>query len=509
MNKLLFVLGVAIVSVVAFYFFLSASNEKKAAKDLDHYCGSCHLPPSPGDFTKNTWKTKILPDMGARLGMKIGNFNPYHDMTFEEQKRLISENTYPEHASLGEKQWNNLRKYILKHSPDTIVAEKERSERNSPLSQFSPQTVHLNSNLIPAVTALQYQSDTRSLFIGDIGGNLFERNINGDINKQFSISLPIASFIKKDTGNYVLGIGKMPLSELKTGKLFLFENDAVGRVKIERLHNPVFFEMIDINENGEEEIIICEYGKRTGELSLYYKSSNSEGYMPKTLLAAAGMLQVVVTDMNGDGRKDLVALQGKGDEGIHVFYQEENLRFTHSKAVSLRPGVGANWFQLVDYNGDGHQDIILVCGGNDKYPEYPKPYHGLKIYLNDGINHFKEEFFYPIYGATRVMANDFDGDGDIDFAINSFYPDFEFGAEESFVYLENIDVENFKFKPQTFEQSVKGRWRVMEQGDFDGDGDTDLILGSFTIPAFPAPEDRVRFWKEERCDLIFLENQAK
>lgn len=507
MNKMLFVAGAAIVSVAAFYFFLSRSNEKKAAKDLDHYCGSCHLPPSPGDFSKHTWKTKILPDMGARLGMRVDGYDPYREMTFEEQRIVMADNPYPEYASLGEKQWNHLQKYILKYAPDSLAPEKARAERNASLSLFRPKAMSLQSNLIPAVTALRHPPDHSSFIVGDIGGNVFESNGAGNINKLFAISLPVASFIKKEKEYYVLGIGKMPLSELKTGKLFRFDSSGVGKLYIDRLHNPVFFEMADLNGNGEDEIIFCEYGKRTGGLSLYYKGAEGDGYMPKTLLPAAGMLKAVAVDMNGDGLKDIVALQGRGDEGIHVFYQEKNLQFSHSKVISLRPGMGSNWFELVDYNGDGHLDIALVCGGNDKYPEYPKPYHGLKIYLNDGINHFKEEFFYPIYGATRVMANDFDGDGDIDFAINSFYPDFEFGAEESFVYLENRDAQNFEFHPHTFEQSANGRWRVMEQGDFDGDGDTDLVIGSFTIPAFSAPDAARDRWGTEDGELIFLENQ--
>ena len=42
-----------------------------------------------------------------------------------------------------------------------------------------------------------------------------------------------------------------------------------------------------------------------------------------------------------------------------------------------------------------------------------------------------------MHGAYKAMARDFDGDGDLDIAAISFYPEFDAATPESFVYLEN------------------------------------------------------------------------
>jgi len=126
--------------------------------------------------------------------------------------------------------------------------------------------------------------------------------------------------------------------------------------------------------------------------------------------------------------------------------------------------------------------------------------------LNDGTNHFKEAFFYPMYGAYKAVARDFDGDGDLDIAAIAFFPDFEQAAPENFVYLENRGA--MKFKPFHCPESQAGRWIVMDVGDWDGDGDDDLALGSFvrgptTIPVPLATRER---WRSDGCALLLLEN---
>jgi len=130
-------------------------------------------------------------------------------------------------------------------------------------------------------------------------------------------------------------------------------------------------------------------------------------------------------------------------------------------------------------------------------------------YLNDGNNNFKEAFFYPMYGATRCVANDFDKDGDIDFGVLSTFPDYERRPEYAFVYLENQDSKQFAFKEATFAAVNSGRWLLLDSGDVDKDGDDDIILSSFTYSFTPVPNDLKLHWKEKSYDLMILENQLK
>lgn len=192
----------------------------------------------------------------------------------------------------------------------------------------------------------------------------------------------------------------------------------------------------------------------------------------------------------------------QGREGIYIFYQKENLAFSVEQVIMMKPEYGLSWFTMLDYNNDGHLDMLLANGDNADYSRFLKPYHGIRLFINNGENKFKEEWFYPINGATRVLVDDFDIDGDLDFAVLSFFPDFNDCPEEGFVYLENKDAANYTFTPYITEAAKSGNWLVMDKGDFDEDGDVDIVLGNFSM--FPAN----RFKSENKHDLLYLENTA-
>ena len=131
----------------------------------------------------------------------------------------------------------------------------------------------------------------------------------------------------------------------------------------------------------------------------------------------------------------------------------------------------------------------------------------MRIHINNGNNNFAEEYFYAMNGATRLVADDFDDDGDIDFGVLSTFPDYENKPEFSFVYLENTNADAFKFTPYTLEEANLGRWLLMDKGDVDQDGDMDILLSSFTYSFIPVPAGLLQFWKESNTDMMILENK--
>jgi hypothetical protein len=291
------------------------------------------------------------------------------------------------------------------------------------------------------------------------------------------------------------------------GSIVSYANEEKKAIASE-LHRPVDMLLHDFDQDGVDEIVVCDFGHLTGDVSLLVKE-DSLGYDKKLIFNMPGVIRAIAADMNKDGKDDVVILASQGREGVYILYQEENLSFRVEKAIGYSPVFGTSWFELVDYNGDGHLDVISVNGDNADYSYIHKPYHGLRIALNDGAGNFKETFFTPIIGATRVVARDFDLDGDIDFGVISTFPDYELAPEQSFVYLENINEKVFTFKFSTSIDSKSGRWMVMDAGDLDQDGDEEIILSSFSYSFTPVPKDLAKVWNGKDVDLLILENTTK
>jgi hypothetical protein len=166
---------------------------------------------------------------------------------------------------------------------------------------------------------------------------------------------------------------------------------------------------------------------------------------------------------------------------------------------------GSSYFELCDFNADGKQDILYTNGDNADYSAILKPYHGVRIYLNDGKNHFSQSWFSPMYGASMARAGDFDDDGDYDIAAISFFPDFKNHPEHGFIYFENNEGH---FTPHITSLAASSRWITMESADIDNDTDIDLILGALTFPN-GVPDSLFKVWRNNETSLLILKNNLR
>lgn len=494
-----FIILTLLSAAIIFLIFFSIPPTKKQLKgenEFNIYCGSCHVLPNPANIPKSIWSNKVLPEMAARMGYIYGDFKAYK-YSKEENHYIKLSKIYPEEQLIDSITWKKIYDYVLNLAPEKVPNTPRRQGRNSELSQFNASLNTLNYDKPSrAIINIKYNDDAKKLLIGDIYGQLHEWGNPNPIIKTFD-SPVISSVIDYNTF-YLTEIGNMNPSEIPLGTIYSMTSDSIVPLS-EVLHRPVYTEVNDLNEDGKKEIIICEFGHHTGALSMLIKKDY--GYEKKILLELPGSIKVDVVDMNGDGKKDIVAVFAQGREGIYIFYQKENLEFDVEQVIAMGPEYGSSWFSLLDYNNDGFMDIVVANGDNADYSNFLKPYHGVRLFINDGTNKFEEKWFYPINGATRVLAEDFDNDGDFDFAVLSFFPDFAKSPEEGFVYLENKDSKNYEFSSFTTSQANRGNWLIMDKGDFDQDGDTDIMLGNFNLLA---PNT---FTDMNTYDLLFLENK--
>lgn len=487
--------------------FISCTTEKRPKEVVLYqtYCASCHMAPNIQDLPKAIWKDNVLPAMAARMGIITAENHPYHKLPFAEQSAIIKTGIYPYQPIIDLKDWELLKNYIIDLAPDSIISTAA-SVKSEPLSQFTYNPISLDSVKGSFYTFLEIDTVSNSITTGSRYGELTSYDLKTKKSKlvgYFDKAITDARIIGDSI--YVTSMGVMDPNEIPRGRTVLRKGDGTAVLQ-DSLHRPVQTLYADLDTDGAEEILISEFGDLTGNLSLLEKDTYGF-YKKRILLNLPGTLRVLVKDMNKDGKDDLVVLVAQGDEAIYILYQKENLTFESDKVLRFSPVYGSSWFELVDYNGDGFDDIITVNGDNADKSFVNKPYHGMRIHINDGNNNFKETYFHPLNGATRVIARDFDQDGDLDMALLGTFPDYKNHPDHNFVYLENLDGNSYTFKQEHLANTTMGRWFLMDAADTDGDGDEDIVLSAMSFGFTPAPAVFNDAWKESYTDLLILENK--
>jgi hypothetical protein len=279
-----------------------------------------------------------------------------------------------------------------------------------------------------------------------------------------------------------------------------------GRTLLSELPRPSHAAFGDLNGDGLDDFVLCMFGNNGGRFS-WFENLGDGGYKEHRLLEQPGALRSVLHDFNRDGHLDIAVLVSQHWETFHIFYNDGKGRFRREDIFQKHPLYGHSYFELADFNGDGHPDLLVTNGDNGDYPSPLKNYHGIRIYLNRGDNRFDEAFFYPLNGAYKAVARDFDGDGHLDIAAISFFPDYEAAPRESFVFLKNRG--GLDFTAHTIRECIAGRWLTMDAGDLTGNGRPEIILGSFIQGPTPVPDFLMNTWKARGPAMLLLRNESR
>lgn len=470
------------------------------------HCSSCHDFPEPELLDRNTWSEYVLPRMGYRLGIYPND--SIRATLIEEGPggNIVEEaNIYPRTTLLGPDLWEKIQQYYLDNAPQTLpgIPAKNLNE-NLTLFKYKP----ANYRLSPPSVTLAHFSDAGPIYVGDANTKaIYQFSPEFQLQNAANVREGAVWLQESESSLYVTVMGSFSPTDAPNGLLLELPKvpSRKAKVLLGNLQRPVHSVVADLNGDGRQDIVTCEFAKWTGALSWWEQMENGS-YSRTMLRDQPGAIKAYVRDMNADNLPDIIALFGQGDEGIWIFYNEGNGSFREEKVITFESTYGSCYFNLFDYNGDDHPDLIYAAGDNADYPPLYKPYHGIRIFENDGNNRFKEVLFYQMNGAYAAIPSDFDQDGDMDIAAISFFPNFSRSKKEGFIFLENQG--NMTFEAYTFPQVDKGRWIVMDAGDPDQDGDTDLILGSLAFEVVPAM-GLVQQWVNDGIPFVVLENTTK
>lgn len=483
---------------------VSSEDQISEGKQLaQKYCGTCHLPVSADMLDKEIWMNSVLPAMAPKLGIGVWNGNQYYPTDDISSQTPVSFT-----------EWNKIAEYFEQEAPDSLKAAGPPVPLREGWSVFSFEKP--DKAEYPAMTAsttlIKIDPKSGYIYTSDAVQNAlirWDRKLTSNKLIDFESPAVRMNFLSESNqwqSAVITTLGTMQATDVSQGVVqkIRIDPDTAESINViaSGLNRPLQSVKGDFNKDGLDDWVICEFGHNRGGLYVHVQEPD-QSYTKKMIRGVPGAEDMVVEDFNGDGWLDLMVLFAYDDEGIWMFTNDKKGGFEAKNLLRFPPVFGSTSFELVDVNNDGLKDIIFTNGDNADFSPILKPYHGLRIFLNKGNYEFEEAWFYPINGATQAVVKDFDEDGDLDIATIAFFADFEHNPSESFIYFERV--EGLDFIPHSLPISEEGRWIVMDAGDLDGDGDTDIALGNFSI-AFMGKSDFKPAWDTQNPILLLVNN---
>jgi len=193
---------------------------------------------------------------------------------------------------------------------------------------------------------------------------------------------------------------------------------------------------------------------------------------------------ISVADINADGLDDFFISGAKG-QASQLFIQNGQGGFSEiQEANFLKDAKSEDTSHVfLDVDSDEDKDLLVVSGGNEfksGIPLRPRLYQNVNgIYIKDTI-----QFKTIEVNASKVSAEDFDKDGDLDVLITSDQVPWQFGETPKQFLFQNDGKGNFKDISETISNDFQRIGNVKDATwiDLDDNGFKDLILVGHWMP---------------------------
>ncbi len=186
---------------------------------------------------------------------------------------------------------------------------------------------------------------------------------------------------------------------------------------------------------------------------------------------------VSVADINNDNLDDLFIGGAKG-QASQLYIQQEASFISAQKDLFEKDKLSEDTSHVFfDADGDNDKDLIVVSGGNEFRTGKPlRP----RLYINKNGSFIKDsiQFSKTEMNASKVLAEDFDNDGDFDILITSDQIPWQFGSTPKQRLFKNDGNGNFQEITKTVSKKLQtiGNVKDASWADVDNNGYKDLIL---------------------------------
>ena len=222
--------------------------------------------------------------------------------------------------------------------------------------------------------------------------------------------------------------------------------------------------LADLNGDGKTDLATAI---NSGSVAVSWGNGNGTFQAPTyySTNATGSTVMVVVGDVNGDGKPDIVVLNqgtpGTASDPGGVMVLIGNGDGTFQSPVNYAVGTNPSALAAGDVNGDGKPDLVIGT--------YDTNFNGyVAVMLGNGDGTFKTPVLYPGQsGMTDIVIQDMNGDNKPDLVLTSCC-----GETEMSYLLGNGDG---SFQPQVMFSGGPGPYFIAV-ADFNGDGKPDLAV---------------------------------
>ena len=496
MKKIWFLVAILLILIVPAYFgyrYYSKKQSQKAyliqgEKLAQQYCATCHLFPDPNLLTKDLWSKSVLPNMGARLGMK-SHFDFFYPSFGNSGKPLLSQDD-----------WNILVYFYLMNAPDSLEQTESTKAAFDTVFFAAESFMNFKGGIITALKAFNDK-----IYIAEATDSILsEVNLTTSSISKEKYDWPITDMQSVDNGLLLTSPGYLHPADHQMGTILTKDiSGSDPKIIIDSLRRSLRTSISDFDQNGYDDLLICEFGHSYGQLSLYLNDGTT--YKKKILTSTPGAICAQIFDFNQDGLDDFIVLFAQGDERLVLYTNKGNQQF-ETEVVYRFPSIfGSLYFELADFNHDGLWDILYTNGDNGDYTPIAKPYHGVRILINQGNNQFKETWFYPMNGAAMAKSHDFDQDGKLDIIATANFTKSGKPAKEGLIFFHQE--KDMIFSPYMFDDGDLNQWNLLELTDADLDGDMDVLVGAMNLEAIRAQQTNATGKQQKKTSVLLLENQ--
>ncbi|MCB0728583.1 MAG: FG-GAP repeat protein [Ignavibacteriae bacterium] len=250
----------------------------------------------------------------------------------------------------------------------------------------------------------------------------------------------------------------------------------------------------DVNGDGYSDLIVGSYGfsSLTGRAYIYFGGENMDN-TADVILTGEGVSQTfggsvsTAGDVNGDGYSDVIV----GAQGYNVNVGRAYIYFGGSSMNNIADvtitGAAASYFgcsvsNAGDVNGDGYSDVVIGSFGYDGNTGKAYIFYGGTSMNNSADVTMLGQSPGDYFGYSVSDAGDMNMDGYSDIVIGAYGFSTNYG--KTYVYLGGSTMDNSSDMVITGGTSGEySGYSVSTAGDVNGDGYSDIIVGSYRYSA--------------------------